>query len=283
MNRKTWLGFCAAVALCVPSASAWADLELPAASPAAKVSQRVGLTDISVEYSSPAAKGRKIWGDVVPWDKPWRTGANAATKITFSRDVSFGGLAVPAGTYAIVSFPTPKGWEIVLNKNLAMGDAAREYDAKQDLGRVKATTASIAPRERLTFLFAGTTDNDTSLDLEWEKLRVSVPIKVETVAQSLSNIKKALEAAWRPHANAARYLSDTQKDYPAALTAVDASIAIASTWLNNWIKADILFKQGKVGEARKYAQMAWDLGEKDPNFYYKDQVAKALKEWKEKK
>ena len=283
MNLKTWLGFLAASTVALSAMPAFADLELPSPSPAAKVMQHVGLTDITVEYSSPAAKGRKIWGDVVPFDKPWRTGANAATKITFSRDVTFGGLAVPAGTYAIVSFPGAKGWEIVLNKNLAMGDAAREYDAKQDFGRVKATTAAIPLRERMTFVFAGTTDNDTSLDLEWEKLRVSVPIKVDTTAQALANIKKAVEGAWRPHANAARYMAETQKDLPAALSYIDASIAISSTWFNNWIKADILAKQGNYAEARKFAQIAWDLGEKDSNFFYKDQVAKALKDWKDKK
>ncbi len=283
MNLKTWLGFLAASTVALSAMPAFADLELPSPSPAAKVMQHVGLTDITVEYSSPAVKGRKIWGDVVPFDKPWRTGANAATKITFSRDVTFGGLAVPAGTYAIVSFPGAKGWDIVLNKNLAMGDAAREYDAKQDFGRVKATTAAIPLRERMTFVFAGTTDNDTSLDLEWEKLRVSVPIKVDTTAQALANIKKAVEGAWRPHANAARYMAETQKDLPAALSYIDASIAISSTWFNNWIKADILAKQGNYAEARKFAQIAWDLGEKDSNFFYKDQVAKALKDWKDKK
>ena len=283
MNLKTWLGFLAASTVALSAMPAFADLELPSPSPAAKVMQHVGLTDITVEYSSPAVKGRKIWGDVVPFDKPWRTGANAATKITFSRDVTFGGLAVPAGTYAIVSFPGAKGWDIVLNKNLAMGDAAREYDAKQDFGRVKATTAAIPLRERMTFVFAGTTDNDTSLDLEWEKLRVSVPIKVDTTAQALANIKKAVEGAWRPHANAARYMAETQKDLPAALSYIDASIAISSTWFNNWIKADILAKQGNYAEARKFAQIAWDLGEKDSNFFYKDQVAKALQDWKDKK
>src|SRR5689334_1734859 len=97
----------ATVALAAPSA--WAQLELPAPSPAAKVMQRVGLTDISLEYSSPAVKGRKIWGELVPYDKVWRTGANASTKISFSRDVTFGGKPVPAGTYTLVTFPTATG------------------------------------------------------------------------------------------------------------------------------------------------------------------------------
>jgi hypothetical protein len=111
------------------STSALAQLDLPQPSPAATVSQRVGLTDISVEYSSPAVNKRKIWGGLVPFDKPWRTGANAATKITFSRDVTVGGKAVPAGTYSVVSCPTAKGWTIAFNSDPKTNGGA-DYDAK---------------------------------------------------------------------------------------------------------------------------------------------------------
>jgi hypothetical protein len=262
---------------------AWADLELPAPSLAAKVTQRVGLTDVTVDYSSPAAKGRKIWGDVVPFDKPWRTGANAATKITFSRDVTFGGAAVPTGTYSVVTLPSEKGWTVMLNKDLKLSVADQKYDAKDELVRVKATTSAIPARERMTFIFANTTDNDTSLDLEWDKLRISVPIKADTTAQALANIKNALDNAWRPHASAARYTSETLKDYPTALKYADASIAIQSTWSNNWTKAEILAHQNNFAEARKYAQIAWDMGQKDPNFYMKDMIKKVLVDWKDKK
>ena len=258
-------------------------LELPAPSPAAKVTQRVGLTDITVEYSSPAVKGRKIWGDLVPWDKPWRTGANAATKITFSKDVTFGGQPVLAGTYAVITLPTQKGWTVVLDKDLAVGSAGKPYDTKDDAARAKATTAAIAPRERMLFLFSNTTDGDTSLDLEWEKLRVSVPIQTDTATQVQANMKTALDNAWRPHANAARYLGETSKDYDRALAYLDASIAIQSHWYNNWLKADVLAKKANFPEALKFAQVAWDMGQKDPNFFMKDAVAKALVDWKAKK
>ncbi len=257
-------------------------LELPAPSPAASVSQRVGLTDISVEYSSPAVKGRKIWGDLVPWDKPWRSGANAATKITFGRDVNFGGKNVPAGSYAIVSIPTQKGWTVALNKDTTIFGGGKAYDQKQDLVRVPATTAEIPARERMIFVFSNTTDDATSLDLEWEKLRVSVPIKVDTAAQAQTNIKKTLDNAWRNHAQAARYVAE-KKDFDTALKYIDTSIGIQSTWYNNWIKADILAKKGNTAEARKFAQTAWDLGSKDPNFFFKDQVQKALADWKDAK
>jgi hypothetical protein len=261
------------------ASQARAQLELPQPSPKASVSQRVGLTDISVEYSSPGVKGRKIWGDLVPFDKPWRTGANAATKITFSKDVKLAGKAVPAGSYAIVTHPTAKGWTLALNKDLTIF-AGGNYDAKNDLLRVPLTTAEIPHRERMTFIFSDTTNDNTRLDIEWEKLRLSVVIDADTKAQVTANIEGATSGAWRNHANAARYLAENGGDLNQALKYVDQSIAISSTWFNNWIRADILKRQGNVPEARKSAQVAWDLGQKDKNFFFKSDVEKALKEWK---
>lgn len=271
------------LAALLASSSAVAQLELPAPSPAAKVMQRVGLTDVTVEYSSPAVKGRKIWGDLVPYGKPWRTGANAATKITFSRDVTFGGKPVPAGTYSVITLPTAKGWTVILSKDLTFFSGGKPYDAKDDLVRVAGTTSTVPHRERMTFLFANTTDTATSLDLEWEKLKVSVPIVVDTGAHAQANIEGALGGTWRVYANAARYLAGDARDYKTALQHIDTSIGIQSTWYNQWIKADILAKQGQYAEAYKHAQVAWDLGQKDKNFFFKDAVQKALAEWKNKK
>jgi hypothetical protein len=280
---KKLLGCVFAVLVTLTASPAAAQLELPAPSPAAKVMQVAGLTEISVDYSSPAVKGRKIWGALVPYDQVWRTGANAATKITFSREVTFGGKPVPAGTYSIVTLPSEKGWTVVLNKELGLFGGGKTYDAKDDVVRVSATTSEIPNRERLTFLFSNTTDEQTSLELEWEKLRVSVPIQVNTAAQAQENIKSAVNGSWRSLANAGRYVADTSKDYATALKYLDNSVAIQSHWYNNWIKADILARSGKYAEARKFAQTAWDLGQKDEGFFYKDAVAKALVDWKGKK
>jgi hypothetical protein len=283
MMKKVAFGYMCAVLVGLVSVPAAAQLKLPDASPAAKVVQDVGLTTISVEYASPGVKGRKIWGELVPWDKPWRTGANAATKITFSRDVTFGGKPVPAGSYAIVTLPTQKGWTVVLSKDLTIWPGGKPYDPKDDLVRVPATTAAIPHRERMAFFFSNTTDTDTSLDMEWEKLRVSVPIKADTVAQVQAAIKEAMEGAWLMPARAARYELETTKNYDTALKYADLSLAIQPTWYNNWTKAEILAKKGDYAEARKFAQASWELGEKSPNFFSKDAVAKALKEWKDKK
>lgn len=279
--KQIVLGSVCAVLLALATPAS-AQLKLPAASPAAKVMQEVGVTEITVDYSSPAVKGRPVWGALVPWEQPWRSGANLATKITFSRDVTFGGKPVPAGTYAIVTFPTQKGWTMALNKELGLF-AGKAYSEKDDVVRVSATTAEIPHRERLAYIFSNTTDDATSLDLEWEKLRVSVPIQVETAAHAKANIQNALDGTWRAHANAARYIADSSKDLDTALKYATTSVAIQPTWYNQWIRADILARKGQYAEARKAAQASWDLGNKDPNFFFRDAVSKALTEWKNKK
>jgi len=257
-------------------------LQLPAPSPAAKVMQTVGVTDITVDYSSPAVKGRKIWGDLVPWDKPWRAGANASTKITFSKDVTFGGKPVAAGTYSVMAHPSQKGWMISLNKELALFQG-KQYDAAMDLVKVPATVSTIPARERLAYVFSNTTDTDTSLDLEWEKTRVSVPIKVDTAAHVQAALKSAAESAWRPYISAANYFAEGSKDLDAALKYADIAVAIDSNWYTNWVKAGLLAKKGDYAGARKHAQLAWDLGQNSPNFGARDAVQKALTEWKDKK
>ncbi|MGQ0507358.1 MAG: DUF2911 domain-containing protein [Myxococcaceae bacterium] len=256
-------------------------LQLPAPSPAASVKQTVGLTDITVDYSSPAVKGRKIFGELVPLERPWRAGANAATKVTFSKDVTFGGKAVPAGSYSLIALPSARGWQIALNKVTDGLWQGKTYDAKQDVARVPATTTAIPARERMAFLFNNTTDTGTSFDLEWEQLRISVPVKVDTNAQTAANIKNTLDSAWRPHAQAASYTAE-RNELDTALKYVDTSLAIQSNWYNNWVKAQIWEKKGNYAEARKFAQTSWDLGNKDPNFFFKDAVQKALTDWKNK-
>lgn len=155
----------------------------PAASPAAKVMAQVGTTEVTVEYSSPGVKKRKIWGELVPHGKPWRTGANSSTKVTFSQDVEVAGKPVPAGTYSLLTIPAPKSWTIILNKNTGIGgNIEGKYKQEEDVARFTATPARIPARERLTFIFSDVTEDSASLDLEWEKVRVSIPIKTKKAA-----------------------------------------------------------------------------------------------------
>ena len=169
----------AAPVLAVMTLVAWQALAHdPDASPLARVSQRVGAGEISVEYSRPGVKQRKIWGDLVPHGKLWRTGANASTKITFSKPVLVGGKPVPAGTYSVLTIPAEKSWTLILNKNTAVRGSLENYKQQEDIVRVNVTTAKIPHRERLTFIFSDVTSDAVTLDLEWEQLRVSIPIKL---------------------------------------------------------------------------------------------------------
>lgn len=149
----------------------------PQASPGAKVTQRVGAGDITVEYSSPGVKQRKIWGGLVPYGKPWRTGANASTKVTFTNDMFVAGKLVPAGTYSLLTIPGPRSWTVILNKNTSIRGDMENYKQDEDVARVTVTSTTIPARERLTFIFSDVTESAVTLDLEWEKLRVSIPIK----------------------------------------------------------------------------------------------------------
>jgi hypothetical protein len=272
-----------AVAVAAGSPALSQTLEVPAPSVKAKVEGRVGVTDFSVDYSSPAVRGRKIWGGLVPFDKVWRTGANASTKLTASRDFTFGDVAVPKGTYSVFTIPGASSWIVILNKD---ADASTgEYDAKNDAARVTVSPVSSAPRERMTFLFSDTTDTSTRLDLEWESLRVSVPIKVDTKSHVMGSIDTAVGDAWRPHYQAGRYLVETGGDVDTALQYLDTSIGIKSTWWNNWWRAQALAKKGRTADAIAAGQKALELGKGNETFerVFKADVEKAVDGWKKGK
>jgi hypothetical protein len=270
--------------LALAAPPAFADLDLPRPSPFAKVSQDVGLTQIVVDYSSPAVKGRKIWGALVPFDKMWRTGANQATKITFSKDVTFAEQAVPAGTYALFTIPGKTGeWTVILNKNADQPGTGTSYKPELDQTRVKLHTKAAPHRERLAFLFSDFTDDKASLDLEWEKLRLSIPIKVNTAAQALASINSNIDNNWRLYASAARYMQETKKDNDAAMKYVDQSLALKEDWFNVWIKATLLAEKKDFKAALPLAQKAYDLGTKaGPGFFLEGDVKKALTDWNKK-
>jgi hypothetical protein len=278
-HRRSLLFALLALAPC----SALAQLQLPRPSPAGKVSQTVGLTEISIEYSSPAAKGRKLWGGLVPYGEVWRTGANQATKITFSRDVTIGSTAVPAGSYALFAIPSANEWTLIVNKDFNQS-GAEHYKQDLDLVRIQVQPKAIPHRERLAYLVSEFTDDSASVDLEWEKVRVSLPVKLATQAQALANIKAMTEGAWGPYNTAARYMLESTRDFDAGLQLVDKSLAVKEHWFNLWTKAQLLAAKGKYKEAMSYAQKAKQVGEKSPQgFPMADDVNKALKDWKDNK
>ena len=279
--RSSIAAAAAFVALATAAPAFAQGLELPAPSLKARVEQRVGLTDFKLDYSSPAVKGRKIWGDLVPHDKIWRTGANAATRLEVSKDFTFGDKTLKAGAYSLFTIPGKASWTVILNSNPTT--SPQEPDAKTEVARISVKPAALpAVRERLTFIFSDSGDDGTNLDLEWEKLRVRIPIKVATKTQVAANIEEATGNAWRPHNASARYLLDNGGDLTQAMGFVDKSIAIRATWWNHWVKAQILAKQGKKADALAAAEQAQSLGKGDEAYegFGKADIEKGIAGWK---
>lgn len=153
----------------------------PAASPLGKVYQRVGVTDVEVAYSRPGVKGRSIFAaeGLVPYGKLWRTGANQATKISFSTDVMIGGKTVPAGTYAIFSIPGASEWTVIFNSNPDQGGTGN-YEESKDVVRVTAASQELPfSVENFTIGFNNVQSTSAELIIYWDTALVSVPIKVK--------------------------------------------------------------------------------------------------------
>ncbi len=205
---------------------AGAELQLPPRSPAAHVTQTVGLTQISLEYNSPAVAGRRVWGSVVTPGVLWRTGEALVPKIRFSREVAVAGERVPAGTYALLTIPSDgEDWTVILNRDANLVGTA-DYRPELDVVRVKAPAQPAPHRERLTFSFAEFTDEEASLDLEWADRRVRIAIQTFTREQIESAIRD-LDETPRRYADAARYFSEVKHDPEAARRYIDQSLAFA--------------------------------------------------------
>jgi hypothetical protein len=267
-------------------ASAQPAPELPQPSPKARVEQRVGITDVAIDYSSPGVKGRKIWGELVPHDKVWRAGANQPTKLTVSRDFSFGGTAVKSGSYSLFVTPGKASWTVMLNTDLnATQDS---HDAKSDVATITVKPVALpAVRERLRYTLDDTQDDRTMLVLEWERVRIQVPITINTAALVIAGIDRAVAAAWRPHYASASYFLNAGAGAGAgsldrALALVEKSIAIDGNWQNEWLRAQILHKKGNKAEAMASARRAQELGKGNEGYeqFGKAELQKTIASWK---
>ncbi|MFN5324563.1 MAG: DUF2911 domain-containing protein [Bacteroidota bacterium] len=258
--------------------NAKAQLQLPQPSPSGSITQTIGLTDITIEYASPGVKGRTIFGDLVPYNELWRTGANASTKISFSKDVTIMGNKIPKGKYALLSIPNKDEFAIILSKDV--NSSVDSYKKEDDLVRFMVKPSPCEFRERLTFMFADFSDSKGTIVMEWERTRISIPFMLETEAQAMDNISKELGRTWRTYNAAARYHLDNKKELDKGMTYVDQSIALKSDWFNHWTKAQIYAAMNNMTEAYRFALKSKELGDVATNFWYKEEVEKALVDWK---
>jgi len=237
-------------------------VDFPAPSPACTLKQHVGLTDIEVVYSRPGVKGRQIFGGLVSYGEVWRTGANSATKITFSTPVKFNGATVPAGTYALFTIPGETEWTIILNK-VAVQSGAFQYDEKQDLVRVQAKPIQLKEQiETFTIEFNEIRDDSAVLNLVWDTTVVPVKIEMDLTGKLVPQIEAAMAAPGdnKPYFQAAMFYYEHGQDLQKARQWVDAAIAQREAHYIVHLKAKILAKlgdkEGAIAAARRSIELA---------------------------
>ncbi|UOQ96359.1 DUF2911 domain-containing protein [Hymenobacter sp. 5317J-9] len=259
----------AATLLATPAAQA--QIRTPAASPQSTITQRVGLTDITIVYSRPSAKGRSIFGSdnsLVPNGKRWRTGANGTTSIKFSDDVMIEGKKVPAGEYGIYTVPRPNEWTVVLNKSLKQGADVDGFKDDQDVARFTIKPYKLSSKvETFTIEFTDLTPATANVAMEWEstgaKFKVTADVDSKVMAQIDEKITKNASPAPADLAAAAVYYYDNNKDLKQALAWMEKANAAEPTkyWnLNTEAKIRLKMKDyagaTKAAEASKKAALA---------------------------
>ncbi|WP_339876729.1 DUF2911 domain-containing protein [uncultured Algoriphagus sp.] len=259
-------------------------IQMPQASPAAKIAQKVGLTDVTVDYSRPSTKGRKIFGELVPFGQVWRTGANGATVLSFSTDVIIGGQTVPAGQYALYSIPEKSDWTMILSKNIKLWGAI-DYEQSDDLIRFKAKPEKLNKKaETFEISFANMTDTGSDLSLKWENTRVDFRIETQVDPLVMAQIKEYVIDANTADPSllysAASYYYTNSKDMNQAYDWINESVEADPKYWTMHLKAKIEAALGKKTEAVESAEEAIDLAEEAGNQDYvglNERLIKSLK------
>jgi tetratricopeptide (TPR) repeat protein len=248
--------------LLVPAAIAQMPLNLPQASPAASVSQAIGLADFTVTYHRPAVNKREVWGKLVPYGEVWRAGANENTTLTASAPFTFGGKAVAAGTYGVHVLPSAGEWTFILSsESKAWGSFS--YDPKEDVVRVAVKPEPAPFTERLAWSFDDPTNDGAALTLRWEKLAASVPISVDAKAVTLASIREQLRGlprfSWQGWNGAAAWCLRNKTNLDEASAWADRSISMQPTYTNLRTKAGLLELKGDTAGAAALRERAAPL------------------------
>jgi len=259
-------------------------LDLPRSSPNATVSQTVGVTQVSLRYSSPGIKGRKVWGELVPYGEVWRTGANENTTITFSTAVKIGGKELPAGTYGLQTIPTAGEWTVIFSKDADLWGAFN-YKQEDDALRIQAKPEEASrSQERMQFTFENTTDNSTQVVLRWEKLRVPFTVEVDTPKLAVDKAKELLR--WQTPFQAANYCIQNDTCLDEAGRWLDASLAMQENFANLRAKALLLAKKKDSKGALVYGEKALAAAksaQQPPNPQQVKELEGMVADWKKTK
>lgn len=251
----------------------------PALSPKATLTQAVGVSEITVTWSRPAVKGRKIWGGLIPFGEIWRTGANANTTIKFSDAVSINGKELPAATYGFHTIPGEKEWTLIISKDNNLAGSAG-YKQENDALRLTVKPVTTGDfYERLTFDVVELTDSTAEIFLAWEKVKVSFTVQFQTRALIADKVSKAF--SWSTPLSYASYIFNNDMDVNEGLKWIDYSTAVQENYWNLRMKARLLNKAGKKGEAILAMDKAMRIAEglSSAPFDLED-MKKLLKDWK---
>lgn len=257
------------------------ELNMPQPSPTQEVKQNFGLASIELSYSRPGMKGRKIFGDLVPYGKVWRTGANQATTITFGDEVTIGGTKVPAGKYGLLTIPDAAEWTIIISKQLDVTSPAA-YKQDQDVVRVK-----VAPQmlpfsvETLTLSFDDVKSSSINIGFLWDNVYVALPVTTDVDSKVSAQIKEIMEGDNKPYFQAAMYYIESGKDLNQAVAWFEKAAAQNpdAFWVQ-YQKARALAKLGKKTEALAASNKSKELATKAKNDDYvalNDKLQKELK------
>ena len=200
-------------------------LTTPQPSPTATIKQNFALSNIEISYSRPGVKGRKVFGDLVPYGKVWRTGANNATTITFGEEVMIGGKKVPAGKYGLLTIPGQNEWTVIISKQTNVTSPA-DYKQDQDVVRV-TTKPEKTPFSIETFMINidNIKSNSCEIGIGWENVYTSFPVTADVETRVMAQIKNSMENDNRPYFNAALYYIDNGKDLNKAVEWLDKAYA----------------------------------------------------------
>jgi hypothetical protein len=256
----------------------FAQLELPRPSPESKVKQKVGITEVKVTYSSPGVKGRKIWGELVPFGTVWRTGANEATEVSFSTDVKVNGKELKAGTYSFFTLPGQTEWKVMFNSRT--GISGTDYKPETDVLTLNVKPMSGEFRERMAFLIENNTNSSADLVLHWEKLRLVLNLEVNTAEMVMMNAEKEIDGLWSTPFQAANYCLQNDMNLEQGMEWINLSTLLKETYWNMRVKAQLEAKMGKKDAAVKTMTAAIQLGEKMENAPFDfDNMKAMLAKW----
>lgn len=264
-----------------------AQIEHPKASPLATVKQNVGFSTIEVVYSRPAVRGRTIFGDLVPYGRIWRVGANSSTKFTTNTALTIQGNMLEAGTYALYAFPYESYWEVVFHTNTDhWGDGRTAYDPTEDAFRIKVKPETILyTQENFLITFDAITHNSAVMKWIWQNTQVAIPIAVDTRAVMQSRINEAIanNPSAQTYYEAARYFQEEEINYEVSLKYLDKALELGGdTYYFHRVRSLVLADLGHYAEAIQAAERSRDLAAAEGKDEFVRMNEKNIKAWNRK-